>query len=118
MYWQMSDPIHESGTATRFWLPKGAVPEAALRRQPQAAPQDDARSVHPLVAVTEAILRMMARFPGLTDKVASAIPFLPGQSRHDHFNTLMEAISCQGRFHPGLGLAISETLQLFRTESR
>ena len=53
------------------------------------------------ISMIEAMLRLIARFPGLVEKVAHAIPKQPGQSHLDNFNTMMAAISDQARYHPG-----------------
>ncbi len=66
----------------------------------------------------EAMLRLIARHPGLVEKVAHAIPKQPGQSHLDNFNSMMAAISDQARYHPGLGVAISDTLEPFQEQGQ
>lgn len=117
MYWQVTLPEHRESSPGPRWLPEKWTPEPRKQPEPEAAPTADARSVSleiGYLAMTESILRMLTRYPDLPGKLASVIALQPGQSRQDHFNTLMEAVSQQGRYYEGLGLAIDEALQPFR----
>lgn len=113
MYWRMTHHPAEPASQPRRWIAKHLLPEHFEYPATPAAHQDDTRSVSPLIAMTEAILRLITQYPGLVDKVKDTIPLKPGQSRQDHFDTMMEAISNQARFHEGLGVAIGDTLEPF-----
>ncbi len=99
------------------WLPEKWTPAPRKQPAPPDAKPADTRSVtesdQAFIAMTEAMIRLIARYPGLVDKVAQAIELHPGQSRENHFNTMMEAISRSAPFYPGLGLAIVAALEPF-----
>lgn len=113
MYWQMTHDPAEPAAEPRRWIAKHLLPEHLQQRVTPAARHEDTQSVPQLVGMTEGILRLITQYPGLVDKVAHTIPLKPGQSRQDHFDTMMEAISNQARFHEGLGVAIADTLEPF-----
>ncbi len=113
MYWQMTHEPAAPDTGTHRWIAKHLLPEHFERRETRTAAQEDTRSVLPHVAMTEAMLRLIIQYPGLVEKVKHTIPWTPGQSREVHFDTMMEAISNQARFHPGLGVAIADALEPF-----
>lgn len=121
MYWKVDLAPEPQSSDAAQWLPGQWTPEP--RREP--APPDantadtgsaseDAEAIALAISMIEAMLRLIARYPGLVEKVAHAIPLRPGQSYLDNFNTLMGAISDQARFHSGLGVAISDTLKPFQ----
>ena len=116
MYWQVTLLDGREGGPQPRWLPEKWTPAPRKQAAPLDANSSDAHSLSletGIIAMTEAILRLIARYPGLVDKVAHAIALQPGQTRLDHFNTMMEAISQQARYHHGLGLAIDEALEPF-----
>lgn len=113
MYWTMTHLPPAPAAEPRRWIAKHLLPENFKHRATPAAPEADTTSVPALIGMTEAILRLITQYPGLVEKVAHTIPLKPGQSRQDHFDTMMEAISNQARFHTGLGVAIADTLEPF-----
>ena len=113
MYWRMTHHPAEPVSEPHRWIAKHLLPENFKHRATPAAPEADTASVPAIIGMTEAILRLITQYPGLVEKVAHTIPLKPGQSRQDHFDTMMEAISNQARFHTGLGVAIADTLEPF-----
>lgn len=113
MHWQVE--LLPSGQPAA-WLAKEYLPEGRKTQAPPDANTSDTRSVSEdagIIAMTEAILRLISQYPGLVDKVAHTIALQPGQSRDSHFNTMMEAVSRSAPFYPGLGLAIDAALEPF-----
>ncbi len=125
MYWQVDLPTELQSSPVAQWLPGKWTPAPRQQRAPPDAStadtgtaSEDAEATALAISMIEAMLRLIARYPGLVEKVAHAIPLRPGQSYLDNFNTLMGAISDQARYHSGLGVAISETLKPFRELER
>ncbi len=65
------------------------------------------------IEMTEAILRMIVNYPGVTEECADAIRMKPGQSRQQHFDQMMAALTARAPYHQGMGKAIADTLSPF-----
>lgn len=63
--------------------------------------------------MTQAALRVVSRYPGLHEKVADVLILQPGQSRRDHFKTLIRALLKQTGEYRGLGHALAEAIAPF-----
>ena len=128
MYWQVVLAPEPRSSDAAQWLPEKWTPAPKTSHATTEANGSDTGSVSDdtetpeaaalTISMIEAMLRLIARYPGLVEKVAHAIPKQPGQSHLDNFNTMMAATSDQARYHSGLGVAISETLKPFRELDR
>lgn len=118
MYWQVVLAAESPGSPTARWLPEKWTPEPRKQPPPPGANASDTRSVFTsqdqiYVAMTEAILRLIVRYPGLMDQIAGAFALEPGQPRKQHFDRIMEVLSASAPRYPGLGKAITATLEPF-----
>ncbi len=117
MFWQLDLLPPEPVPAFAVWLPEKLVPAKREPQKPPEAHSSDTRSVPEedlvFIEMTEAILRLVANYPGVIEKCAEAIQIKPGQSRQEHFDRMMAAFTARAPYHAGMGKAIADTLSPF-----